>query len=44
MAEVAVVERVLSAPCDVVYDEWLSAESLTEWMCPRLAPKGDRAA
>ena len=37
MAEVAVVERVLSAPCDVVYDEWLSAESLTEWMCPRPA-------
>ena len=37
MAEVAVVERVLSAPCDVVYDEWLSAESLAEWMCPRPA-------
>ena len=37
MAEVAVVERVLPAPCDVVYDEWLSAESLTEWMCPRPA-------
>jgi uncharacterized protein YndB with AHSA1/START domain len=35
--EVAVVERVLRAPCDVVYDEWLSTESLTEWMCPRPA-------
>jgi len=37
MPEVAVVERVLPALCDVVYDEWLSAESLTEWMCPRPA-------
>ena len=37
MPEVAVVERVLPAPCDVVYDEWLSPESLTEWMCPRPA-------
>jgi uncharacterized protein YndB with AHSA1/START domain len=36
-APVAVVERVLPAPCDVVYDEWLSAESLMEWMCPRPA-------
>jgi uncharacterized protein YndB with AHSA1/START domain len=35
--QVAVVERVLSAPCDVVYDEWLSVESLVEWMCPRPA-------
>lgn len=31
------VERVLPAPCDVVYDEWLSPESLVEWMCPHPA-------
>jgi uncharacterized protein YndB with AHSA1/START domain len=31
------IERVLSASCDVVYDEWLSAEALTDWMCPRPA-------
>lgn len=37
MAEAAIVERVLPAPCDVVYDEWLSVESLMEWMCPRPA-------
>ena len=37
MPEVAVVEQVLPAPCDVVYDEWLSVESLTEWMCPHPA-------
>jgi len=34
MADVAVIERILPAPCDVVYDEWLSEESLIEWMCP----------
>ena len=34
---VAVVERVLPAPREVVYDEWLSVESLMEWMCPRPA-------
>ena len=33
----AVVERVLSAPCDVVFDQWLSVEALTDWMCPRPA-------
>jgi uncharacterized protein YndB with AHSA1/START domain len=32
---VAVVERLLPAPPDVVYDEWLDAEGMTEWMCPR---------
>jgi uncharacterized protein YndB with AHSA1/START domain len=37
MREAAVVERLLPAPCDVVYHEWLSAEALTEWMCPRPA-------
>ena len=34
---IAVVERLLPAPCDVVYDYWLSVESLHEWMCPRPA-------
>jgi uncharacterized protein YndB with AHSA1/START domain len=32
-----IVERLLPAPCDIVYDDWLSVESLTEWMCPRPA-------
>jgi uncharacterized protein YndB with AHSA1/START domain len=36
-APVAVVERVLRAPCAVVYDEWLSVEALRDWMCPRPA-------
>ena len=34
-APVADVERMLPAPCHVVYDEWLSVEALSEWMCPR---------
>lgn len=34
---IAVVERLLPAPCDVVYDDWVSVESLIEWMCPRPA-------
>jgi uncharacterized protein YndB with AHSA1/START domain len=33
----AVVRRVLTAPPEVVYDEWLDAEGLAEWMCPRPA-------
>jgi uncharacterized protein YndB with AHSA1/START domain len=33
----AVVQRVLPAPPEVVYDEWLDAEGLAEWMCPRPA-------
>jgi uncharacterized protein YndB with AHSA1/START domain len=33
----AFVERVLPATCEVVYDEWLSADALTDWMCPRPA-------
>jgi uncharacterized protein YndB with AHSA1/START domain len=33
----AVVRRVLPAPPEVVYDEWLDAEGLAEWMCPRPA-------
>jgi uncharacterized protein YndB with AHSA1/START domain len=31
----AVVQRILPAPPDAVYDEWLDAEGMTEWMCPR---------
>ena len=34
---VAVVRRVLPAPPDVVYDEWLDPAGMTEWMCPRPA-------
>jgi uncharacterized protein YndB with AHSA1/START domain len=34
---IALVERLLPAPCDVVYDDWLSVESLIEWMCPHPA-------
>jgi uncharacterized protein YndB with AHSA1/START domain len=33
----AVVTRVLPATPQVVYDEWLNAEALAEWMCPRPA-------
>jgi len=33
----AVVRRVLPAPPDVVYDEWLDAGGMAEWMCPRPA-------
>ena len=33
----AVVRRVLPAPPEVVYDEWLDADGLAEWMCPRPA-------
>jgi len=37
MNEVATVrvQRVMPAPPDEVFDEWLDPESLTEWMCPR---------
>jgi uncharacterized protein YndB with AHSA1/START domain len=34
---VAVVERVMPAEPDVVYDEWLDPDALIEWMCPRPA-------
>jgi uncharacterized protein YndB with AHSA1/START domain len=33
----AIVRRVIPAPPEVVYDEWLDIEALTEWMCPRPA-------
>jgi uncharacterized protein YndB with AHSA1/START domain len=36
-ARVAVVRRVLPAPPDVVFDEWLEPVGMTEWMCPRPA-------
>ena len=36
-ARVAVVRRVLPAPPDVVFDEWLYPVGMTEWMCPRPA-------
>jgi uncharacterized protein YndB with AHSA1/START domain len=31
---VAVVEKVLPATSAAVYDQWLSVDALTEWMCP----------
>ena len=31
------VRRVLPAPPDVVYDEWLDPVGMLEWMCPRPA-------
>ena len=33
----ATVRRVLPAPPDVVYDEWLDPVGMLEWMCPRPA-------
>jgi uncharacterized protein YndB with AHSA1/START domain len=34
---VARVQRVMPAPPNEVFDEWLDPESLAEWMCPRPA-------
>jgi uncharacterized protein YndB with AHSA1/START domain len=34
---VAVVERLLTATPDEVYDEWIDPTALLEWMCPRPA-------
>jgi uncharacterized protein YndB with AHSA1/START domain len=34
-APIARVQRVMPAAQEVVFDEWLDPESLTEWMCPR---------
>jgi uncharacterized protein YndB with AHSA1/START domain len=34
---VAVVQRVLPAVPDTIYDEWLDTEALSDWMCPRPA-------
>jgi len=33
----ALVRRLLPAPPDVVYDEWLDPGALADWMCPRPA-------
>ncbi len=33
----AVVQRVIGAPPEVVYDEWLDEAALAEFMCPRPA-------
>ena len=32
---VARVRRVMPAPPDVVFDQWLDPQSLKDWMCPR---------
>lgn len=29
------VQRVMPAPPEVVFDEWLDPEALADWMCPR---------
>lgn len=34
-APVVRVRRVLPAPPDVVFDQWLDPEALSDWMCPR---------
>ena len=34
---VVIVRRVLPAPPDIVYDEWLDPVGMIEWMCPRPA-------
>jgi uncharacterized protein YndB with AHSA1/START domain len=36
-ARTAVVRRLLPASAEVVYDEWLDPDALTDWMCPRPA-------
>ena len=33
----ALVQRLLPAPPEVVYDEWLDPSALADWMCPRPA-------
>jgi uncharacterized protein YndB with AHSA1/START domain len=35
--QIAKVHRVLRAPPEVVFDEWLDPVGMTEWMCPRPA-------
>jgi uncharacterized protein YndB with AHSA1/START domain len=34
-APIVRVQRVMPAPPTVVFDEWLDAEAMMEWMCPR---------
>jgi len=36
-ATAALVRRLLPAPPDVVYDEWLDPAAFADWMCPRPA-------
>jgi uncharacterized protein YndB with AHSA1/START domain len=36
----AIVRRVLPAPPDLVYKEWLEPEALRDWMCPFPARAG----
>jgi uncharacterized protein YndB with AHSA1/START domain len=36
-APAATVQRVLPAPPAAVWEEWLDAEGMAEWMCPRPA-------
>jgi uncharacterized protein YndB with AHSA1/START domain len=37
VSRIARVQRVMPAPPDAVFDEWLDPASLVEWMCPRPA-------
>lgn len=32
---VARVQRIMPAPPEAVFDQWLDPEALAEWMCPR---------
>jgi len=34
-APVVRVQRVMPAPPEVVFDQWLDPEALRDWMCPR---------
>ncbi len=36
-ARIAIVRRLLPAPPEAVYDEWLDPGALADWMCPRPA-------
>jgi uncharacterized protein YndB with AHSA1/START domain len=34
-APIVRVQRIMPAPPEVVFDEWLDPEAMEEWMCPR---------
>jgi uncharacterized protein YndB with AHSA1/START domain len=34
-APIVRVQRIMPAPPEVVFDEWLDPEAMGEWMCPR---------
>jgi uncharacterized protein YndB with AHSA1/START domain len=34
-APIVRVQRVMPAPPEVVFDEWLDPEAMKDWMCPR---------